>query len=127
MGAQTNLVLNTKSYAPRGNISGVASWTLAGDSTFGGASSAVTESVRDPSSKGSVYRVKFKLDIPKAATGDSSCACTGEYVSEGICNIDVSVPRGFTAAEREDFCLRIQGLVASSVFTDAVKDLTSSW
>jgi len=43
MAAQTALVLNTKSYAPRGKNSGnVAAWALVGDTTFGGATSIVS-------------------------------------------------------------------------------------
>lgn len=126
MSAQTNLTLNTKVYTPRGNIGGISKWALAGDSTFGGAISSVTESVRDPSKNG-ITRVKFKIDVPKAATADSACSCIGESIGTGICNIDVVIPTSFTAAEREDFALRIQGLVASQIFTDAVKDLTGTW
>lgn len=127
MGAQANLVLNTKTYSPRGSTNGVSKWVLTGDTTFGGASSTATESVRDPSNDSAVTRVRFKLDVPKAASEDSACSCVGAITARGICNIDISIPLTFTAAERADYALRIQGLVASQLFTDAVKDLTGSW
>lgn len=127
MSAQANLVLNTKTYSPRGNLNGVAKRVLAGDTTFGGAPSAATSSVRDPSTNGTVYRVKFKLDVPKAATVDSSCSCTGQYVGEAICNIDVSIPMNFTLAERQDLRLRIQALTSDAIFVSAVDELVGSW
>lgn len=127
MAAQANLVLNTKTYTPRGNIGGIAKWSLAGDASFGGAVSSVTESVRDPGKNSPVSRIKFKLDVPKAADGSSPCNCSGEALGTAVVNIDVVVPSVFTAAERDDLSLRIQGLVASAVFTAAVTDLTGSW
>lgn len=126
MSAQANLTLNTKVYAPRGNIGGVSKWTLAGDTSFNGASSSITESVREPQKSG-VSRIKFKLDLPKAAGTNSACACEGDLIATGLCNIEVVVPSSFSASERDDFRLRIQGLVASQIFTDAVKDLIGTW
>lgn len=126
MSAQGNLTLNTKVYAPRGKTGDVAKWTLAGDTTFGGASSNVTESVRGPSKDG-VSRVHFKLDVPKAADASSACACIGQQIGLGIADVNVTVPASFTAAERLDFVLRIQGLIANAVFTAAVQNLEGSW
>lgn len=125
MGAQSNLTLNTKVYTPRGNIAGVAKWTLAGDTTFGGASSSVTESVVD--SKNGITRTKFRLTIPKAADANSNCACAGDITSFSLFNVDVTVPDGFTLAERTDACLRMQALIADAIFTSAVQDRTGSW
>lgn len=127
MAAQSNLTLNTKVYAPRGKNSGdIATWALVGDSTFGGATSLVTERVTGPSSDG-VYRATFKVTVPKAAATDTSCACAGETIAKGIANIEVVIPSQFTAAERADFALRIQGLVANAVFTAAASNLEASW
>lgn len=127
MAAQANLTLNTKVYAPRGKNAGdIATWALVGDTTFGGATSLVTEKVAGPSKEG-VNRVTFKLTLPKAAAADTSCACTGEEIAKGICNIEVVVPAAFTAAERADFGLRIQGLVANAIFTAAVSNLEGAW
>ena len=127
MPVQSNLTLNTKVYAPRGKTSGdIAKWALVGDATFGGASSIVTERVIGPSKEG-VNRVTFKLTVPKAAAADTSCACVGEEIARGLVNIEVIIPSAFTAAERDDFRLRIQGLISSTVFASAVKDLEGSW
>jgi hypothetical protein len=126
MAAQGTLTLNTKAYLPRGKTGDVAAWALVGDATFGGATSAVTESVRGPSKEG-VYRVQFKLEIPKAATTDSACACTGQELGKGIANVDLTVPSVFTAAERADYCDRLQALVANAIFDAAVANLEPAW
>jgi len=127
MPVQSNLTLNSKVYAPRGKTAGdIANWALVGDTTFGGATSIATEKVVGPSKEG-VYRVTFKLTLPKAATADSSCACIGQEIAKGLTNIEVVIPSAFTAAERADFAARIQSLVASSVFTAAVSSLEGSW
>lgn len=127
MAAQGNLTLNTKLYAPRGKTGDISKWSLVGDASFGGAISSVTESVRDPSGKDTSYRVRFHLDVPKAATADSACGCAGSIQSKASADIYVVIPGDFTAAERTDLQLRIANLVASSVFTSAVKDLEGSW
>jgi hypothetical protein len=126
MAAQGNVTLNTKVYTPRGKRGDVAKWTLAGDSTFGGAQSDITESVRGPTKLG-VSRVLFKLDVPKAATTDSACGCAGTEIARAIAALDITVPSNFTAAERLDFSLRIQGLVANAIFGDAVSYLEGAW
>lgn len=127
MPAKTGLVLNTKSYAPRGKNSGdVATWALVGDASFGSATSFTTESVRGPN-KDSNYKIQFKLDLPKAATASDACACVGTQVGRGICDIVVTIPAGFSASERDDFTKRIQSLVASAVFTAACTSLEGSW
>lgn len=126
MAAQGNLTLNTKVYAPRGKTGDIASWALSGDATFGGATSIVTESVRGPSKAG-VSRVQFKLDVPKAADANSACACIGQEIARGIADIAITVPAGFTAAERDDFTKRIQGLVANAIFAAATTNLEGAW
>ena len=127
MAAQSNLTLNTKVYAPRGKTVGdIANWALVGDASFGGATSVVTERVTGPN-KGGITRVTFKVTIPKAAAADTSCACVGEEIAKGIADITVSVPSAFTAAERDDFTKRVQGLVASAVYSAAQTNLEGSW
>jgi hypothetical protein len=127
MAAQGTLTLNTKVYNPRGKTGDVASWALVGDATFGGATSVVTESVRPPSAKGLVNRVQFKLDLPKAATADSACGCIGQEIGRGIANVEITIPTTFTDAERLDFQLRIQGLIANAIFGAAVHSLEGAW
>lgn len=127
MASQGNITLNTKVYNPRGKQGDVASWAYVGGASFGGATSTVTESVRLPTKTISDSRVQFRLEVPKAASADSACACVGETLATGLCVIDVRVPAAFTAAERDDFKLRIQDLVAGAVFGAAVKDLEPSW
>lgn len=127
MAAQTALVLNTKSYAPRGKSQGdIATWALVGDTTFGGATSLVTEKVAGPNSNG-VYKVSFKLDVPKIATESSACACVGSQIGRGLFDGVATIPVGFTAAERDDFRLRVQALFAHAIFTAAMKDLEGAW
>ena len=89
MPSQSTLTLNTKAYAPRGKSGDIATWALAGDTTFGGATSTVTESVRGPSKDG-VTRIRFKLDVPKAASENSSCACIGQNIGTGIATVNWS-------------------------------------
>lgn len=126
MPVQSNLTLNTKVYTPRGTSNGISSWALSSDSSFGGAQSDVTESVRGPLSNGT-SRVRFTLTLPKTASVDSPCACTGQRVGYGKADIVVDVPTSFTAAERQDFVDRIQSLVASAVFDTAIANLEGSW
>lgn len=126
MPVQGSLTLNTKVYTSRGTQDGISSWMLVGDTTFGGAASKVTESVRDVSPSG-VTRSKFFVYVPKAATVDSACACTGSILGTGKAEITVDVPVAFTAAEKQDFCDRIQALVANAIFDAAVATGEGSW
>lgn len=126
MAAQGNLTLNTKVYNPRGKTGDVASWALVGDSTFGGATSTVKESVRGPSKDG-VFRVIFHVDVPKAADASSACACIGQEIGRGICDIQLVIPSSFTSAERDDFTKRIQALVANAIFSAASTNLEPAW
>lgn len=127
MAAQGNLTLNTKVYNPRGKTGDIAKWALVGDTTFGGGTSTVTESVRDPSGKDATSRIRFHLDFPKLASDDSACACTGSVLGTGSCDVYVTIPSVFTAAERADVRARIQSLVADAVFTAAIDNLEGSW
>jgi hypothetical protein len=126
MAAQSSLTLNTKVYVPRGTQQGVSTWALVGDSTYGGATSTVTESVRGPNSSG-LTRVQFNVKVPKAATADTACGCTGAILGEGNASIQIVVPSNFTSAERADFCDRIQALVAHAIFDSAVASLEPAW
>lgn len=126
MAAQSALTLNTKVYNPRGKMGDVASWALLGDATFGGATSTVQLSVRGPSKDG-VFRVREKLDVPKAADASSACACIGQEIARGVMAIDAIIPTAFTAAERDDFRLRSQALVAHAITTAALRDLEGAW
>lgn len=126
MAAQGNLTLNTKVYTPRGKTGDVATWALANDASFGGGVSTISESVRGPSKDG-VNRVRFKMDLPKAATADSACACEGQTLATGVGDINIIVPTAFTAAERDDFTKRLQALVAHAVFSAATTNLEGAW
>lgn len=126
MPAQSSITLNTKVYTPRGTQNGVSTWALAGDATFGGAQSTVTESVRGPLSNGN-YRTRWVVSIPKAASADSACGCTGQITSTGKADIVIDIPTNMTAAERQDFVDRVQALVALSVFDVSVSTPEGSW
>ena len=126
MPAQSSLTLNTKVYTPRGTQNGVSTWALAGDATFGGAQSSVTESVRGPLSNGN-YRTRWVVSIPKAASADTACGCTGSISSTGKADVVIDIPTNYTTAERQDFVDRIQALVALSVFDVSVSTPEGSW
>lgn len=126
MPAQSTLTLNTKVYTPRGTQQGISSWALAGDASFGGATSTVSESVRGPLSDGN-YRTQWKIIIPKAATVDSSCACVGQVIGTAKADLVMSFPSSMTLAERQDFVDRIQSLVALAVFDVSVSTPEGSW
>lgn len=126
MAVQATLVLNSKNYLPSGKENGVATWGLRGDTTFGGAYSAATQSLRGPSKDG-LYRIRFKLDVPLAASADSACGCAGQIKANGVGDFQIVVPATYSAAERLDFCERLQSFVASAVFQSAVADLEGAW
>jgi len=126
MAAQGTLTLNTKAYTPRGKTGDVATWQLVGDSTFGGAISTVSESLRGPSRDG-VYRGRLKLEVPLAASADSACGCTGSIKGTGIFDANIVIPLVFSTAERADFCDRLQALIANAITTAMVDSLEGSW
>ncbi len=126
MPAQASITLNTKVYTPRGTQGGISTWSLAGDTTFGGAQSDVTESVRGPLTNGN-YRTRWVATVPKIATADSTCACIGSILGKGKADITIDIPVAFTAAERQDFVDRLQALVALSVFDVSVATPEGSW
>ena len=126
MPAQAAITLNTKVYNPRGTQQGISTWALVNDSTFGGAQSTVTESVRGPNANGN-YKTVWVVTVPKAATVDSPCACTGSTLGTGKARIEMDIPVAFTAAERQDFVDRIQALAALAVFDSSVSGPEGSW
>lgn len=126
MPAQSSMTLNTKAYTPRGTQNGISTWALAGDATFGGAVSTLTESVRGPLGDGKT-RTRWVLSVPKNATADSPCACTGSNLGTGKADIVIDIPANFTAAERQDFVDRIQAMVATTVFDASVSTPEGSW
>jgi hypothetical protein len=126
MPAQGSLTLNTKVYTPRGTQNGISTWALAGDTTFGGALSTVTESVRGPLSDGSTV-TRWVVTVPKAAAADTACACIGAIVGTAKADVKITVPTGMTLAERQDFVDRLQALVALTVFDVSVSTPEGSW
>lgn len=126
MPAQASITLNTKVYTPRGTQQGVSTWALAGDSTFGGGVSIATESVKGPNDKG-MTRTRWILNLPKLATADSPCACTGGSLGGAKFEVIVDQSSSLTAAERQDAVDRFQALVALSVFDLSVSTPEGSW
>lgn len=126
MATQGVLTLNTKPYNPRGVSDGIAKWALVGDTSFGGATSNLTQSVRGPSKDG-IVRVQASLQVPKAATADSACGCVGQITGTMAADVIVRIPTSFTLAERQDFVDRLQAYIANAVFDDAVADLEPAW
>lgn len=126
MPVQANITLNTKVYTPRGAQGGIATWALVGDTTFGGAQSNLTESVRGPDSSG-MNKTRWMLTVPKVADANSTCACIGQELSRGKADIRIDVPANFTSTEKADFAARIQALVALSIFGSSVSVPEGSW
>lgn len=126
MPAQSSLTLNTKPYAPRGVSNGIANWALAGDTTFGGATSTLTESVRSPLSDGS-NATRWVLTVPKAAVTDTACVCAGGILGTAKADLKLNTPATMTLAERQDFVDRVQALVALAVFDQSVSVPEPSW
>jgi len=126
MPVSANLTLNAKVYTPRGTQGGITSWALAGDATFGGAQSDVTESVRGPLTSGN-WRTRWVVTVPKLATVDTACSCIGSILGKGKADIVIDIPTSFTLAERQDFVDRLQALVALSVFDVSVSTPEGSW
>ena len=126
MPVQANITLDSRVYAPRGNINGVATWVLSTDPDFGNGMSTLSETVRGPSKEG-ILRIRFRLEVPKLATSGSTCQCEGEQLGFASAVVEVLVPRSFTPAERVNLRERLQGLVASAVVSAAIDNLEGSW
>ncbi|DAD51930.1 coat protein [ssRNA phage Esthiorhiza.1_10] len=126
MPAQGSITLNTKVYLPRGTQQGVSTWVLAGDATFGGAPSTLTESVRGPLADGT-YRTRWVLTCPKVTTVDTACACAGTVIGQYKADVTITSATALTLAERQDGVDRLQSLVALSVFDVSVATPEGSW
>ena len=124
MAAQSAITLNGKVYNPRGKQGNIATWALVGDTSFGGATSTLSESV--VVSKDYNTRVQLKLTMPKAAVSDTACGCAGTILSRGYGDVVVFVPANFTVAEKQDLCDRLQAAVANAIF-DAACQGEGSW
>lgn len=125
MGAQTSLTLNTKVYNPAGVQNGIASWALRGDTSFGGMPSVLTQSVRQNLDQ-NTGKVRWMLTTPKAASEDTSCACTGQKI--GLGRVDVTLTReSLTDAEALDLYNRFKDEVAANAFKDAFVSLLAAY
>ena len=127
MAVQGNLTLNTKVYTPRGRQPNgpIMQWGLI-DTGFGSGFTTVEESVVGPDAKGA-YRAKWKLVVPKLATADSACACTGGELGRTTVNIEVVSNSAFTTADLTDIGLRVKDLVATAPFQVSVNTHEPSW
>jgi hypothetical protein len=67
--------------------------------------------------------VKWNLSLPIVAATDSDCTCAGDVLRGYYAKIEVTIPSGSTAAERDDVLKRIQSLVAAAQFTASINDL----
>lgn len=125
MAAQTSVTLNTVAYAPNGTQGNIALWRNLQDPNLGGLTT-LRESVTGPSKEG-VFRVRWKLDLPKVAEDASPCACPGEQLSVAVADISVIMPASWTAAQRADFRARVQDLVTDAAFVASLDNLEGSW
>lgn len=123
---QTDMVLNTKTYAKSGTESGTnrSLWIYRGTgvaSEF----STVSETIKNPVT-GTQIKIDFKLDLPIVATEDTSCACAGDVLRTNTATISVWVAKSSTTAERTDLYLRLKDLVADTQFIGAVENLNQA-
>lgn len=125
MAAQAAITLNTKVYAPSGSNDGTATWTDR-SAGVGGGFSIATEKF-DQTTKGSVQRMLFTLNLPVVSATDTNCACAGDVLRTSSVQISVWVPLASTLAERTDFYLRIKDFVASAPFLNGVENLDPTY
>ena len=71
MATQATITLNTVPYVPSGTNGNVAAWRNLQDPNMKGLTT-LRESVNGPSKEG-VFRVRWKLDLPKVAEDASPC------------------------------------------------------
>lgn len=125
MAQQANVTLNTVVYVPAGTSNGTSTW-MNRSGGFGSSFSPITERF-ETSKDGSVTRQNYTLEIPIVAATDTACVCTGGLLRKSSVHISVWVPNDSTAAERLDLFNRIKDLVASTPFSDGVKDLNFTY
>jgi len=125
MTQQANVTLNTVVYAPNGTSNGVATWAYRGGG-YGNSFTFLTEKMTQANNS-SVVRTEFKLTLPIVETVGTSTAAIGDLLRTSQVFITLLQPANSTAAERTDLKLRIQNLVASTPFTDAVGNLDPAY
>jgi hypothetical protein len=126
MSQQANVTLNTVVYAPSGTTNGVSTWANRSGG-YGGSFTYLTEKMQPVSPQSGLVRMEFKLTVPIVDTVGTACSCIGDVLRTSSVLITVWVPQNSTAAERTDLKLRIQNLVASTPFTDAVGNLDPAY
>lgn len=126
MSAQAAVTLNSVVYSPAGANGGSAKWVNR-SAGYGAGFSELIEKFQDPTSKGTVVRIEFDLAIPVVATVDDACACAGSLLRTSTAHLSMWVPAASTSAERADFLARIQSLVSSTPFTNAVGSLDPTY
>jgi hypothetical protein len=120
MSQQANVTLNSVVYAPNGTSNGVATW---GNRSGGFANSFTFLTERMTQSNPDVVRTEFKLDVPIVETVGTGTAAIGDLLRKSQVFITLLQPANSTAAERTDLKLRVQGLVTSTPFIDAIGNL----
>lgn len=125
MSQQANVTLNTVVYAPNGTSGGIATWANR-SSSYGNGFSFLTEKFTQNNTSG-VVRMEFKLTVPIVETVGTAHDAIGALLRTSTVFITCLVPVNSTAAERTDLKLRIQNLVASTPFTDAVGNLDPAY
>lgn len=122
MTAFANITLNTKVYGPNDIQAGIARWMERSAGSPVGFS-PLTLSVGQNGNGSPSQKVVVKLRLPTVTTEESACGCPGELKRESFVNIEVAISKTSTQAERDDLLLRIQDLVSTTVFENAVKNL----
>ena len=115
------MLLNGKTYSFSGVINGITSYI---ERSLGLAAlfSTVTASVRIDT----MVREQFKLVLNVPAPADSGCCTTDPVLGFCEANIQVRMSPNLDAAVRADFLQRIQDLVETSEFTEAITNLVSA-
>lgn len=126
MSQQASVTLNSVVYNPSGTNNGLTSWI---DRSAGIAAgfSPLTEKFQLDQGPSHLTKLSFRLELPVVADSDTACACSGSLLGKNTVNVSVWIRDGAPESERTDLLTRIQDLVSSAPFTDAVGSLEATY
>lgn len=127
MTAIGNVTLNSVVYSPRERQNSNGFVYVDKTSTYPAGQGELSFSGPTVRNGGSVKRVGFRLTFPSVATEASTCACPGSITAESVVTIYVDVDTRQSATELVDLCARIDSLVSTPLFTNAVKFQEGVW
>lgn len=122
----SNIVLNTKTYGPVGNLNGTTKW-LERSSGVPNGYAPLHLAVKEPGPGVKNYRASAKLLVPVIQTVDSDCTCIGDFLRQIGYEVTMTANVGSTVAERTDAYLRFVALVETPEFIAVFRDLTPQY